>query len=296
MRPKEVITSARMAASPEYASRRIQGATPYETPLDAKLVTSFLSNKKIRLPYIVCLNADKENALSQRERVGLLYFNALIMSADSAIDTSPEFAVPMERSELAIRLMAQPVWDTGLTLAELTRCTLDHFPAPKRKVITSYLESMADINADRGRMQVGEYSYNEARMYRDATDLAWVEATAGLIDSTADPVRIEKYKRYGLLAQHVDDMWDCVDDAQEGTQNLFLGLAGDMAHDHPEELEAFRAYVATPKASRPQQSLKSWIRQNMPHTRAAYADKYSELLTSSRGLTRTIFRAAQKTI
>jgi hypothetical protein len=71
----------------------------------------------------VGLYFDKEKVLSQQERVGLLYFTALVMKFDDAVDNEPEFAKPLGRDEFVTSLSIQPVWDTGLTFAELTQQT-----------------------------------------------------------------------------------------------------------------------------------------------------------------------------
>jgi hypothetical protein len=171
---------------------------------------------------------------------------------------------------------------------------LNHFSRPKQQVITTFLDSIFETHGQRGRMYVGEYSYDETMDYRVATDNPWIETTMKLTDLATDPERIEKYQRCGLLAQHIDDMLDCVVDAKAGSQNLFLGLAWDMASEHPEELAALKRFIDTPEDRRPDQSVKSWIRNNMPHIRAAYADKYHGILTQLHGPTRTLFWGAGK--
>ncbi len=283
---------ARIVKTLAFPDRAVRNSRPYELEEDAELVPRFLQSSGIRL---VALALAKSPDLPQRERVGYIYFIRLVSMADDAVDNSPEFSQPLERDELKMRLMSHPIPKTNLTIADLTERTLNHFPEQKRKVIENFLETMIDIHANSEKKYPGEYNYDNVLQYRNSTDIPWVDTISNIL-GIEDSNEVNHLQTLGLLFQYLDDAMDWPEDVQSGSLNLWVGLATDVAQDHPQELTALNTYIALPNEKRSTRSLRNWVKKNMPHTRREYQNHYKSLLSQLSGTARVTYWGLGKKI
>lgn len=274
--------------------RAIRGRGQYEHPGDRALVKSFLKPRDMRVFSSVIGKAPER--LPQTERVGVVFFLALITITDDIVDEGAQFQERLSRDEFKTRLLQHPIPGLDLSIGELTDLTLARFPQEeKRTLIETYLDDMITLHADTDKTYPGDYTYAEAVDYRDKTNNPLLELTNRLI-GIDDPEELNRFNSLGLLFQHADDAEDWLKDSEKGASNLWVGMATDIAQEHPEELQALREYVALPKEERPKGSLKKWMRTHMPYTHGAYLEKYDELLSQTHGAMRAAYWMWRRTV
>jgi hypothetical protein len=280
-----------------FAERAIRGLGPYDVDEDKTLVPK-LNSGRTRLFFPII---PETQHLTQLERIGVLYFVSLVFDFDSAIDNNVRLKTQKDRQSLEATLLNMQMDKADITFGELKNKTLSHFPLGKQEKLESLWTTMIAYHAhlaDRvGEQKAGQYSYDDALAYREATNDAFVEVLCALCDIAA-PAAIAKEKQRVFLIQLLDDALDWPEDVADYTYNLFVGLA---SQHYPQEFDLMsrhglmlRYNEARPLLLQGSQLLarKQFMRQYMPRTSGAYLATFDdELRTVCCRPTRLAYRA-----
>jgi len=195
---------------------------------DYDLVMIVATNMIVRTTSTLFLDLAPQS-LGPVRRIAVVLFTALIANIDNIID---DFQLPEFRSgeKLSSYVLAQDISVGGkkIQLRKIYNRTLALLPSVKQVETVKFLSEMADLHVCVGNKGYpGEYGYRDALNYKIKTGVAFVATGLSLAESKLVYTDMG-LTRFVTAVQIYDDGLDCLLDAHNRKQNLYVGMARDV--------------------------------------------------------------------
>lgn len=197
--------------------------TPAIAPEDQTLTSQLLSRRRTKFA-TAALFTVAQREFTPEEQVGMIYTIQAINTADDAIDNG-NFGKQGLSEDI---LSGYPVEDTGVTLGELRTKIADNLGGEQQGYVDTYIQDMIRVHNESPRFTPGEFTFEEAYQYREATTGGFAQLGADLAELS--PRRAKLVRKVGMGLQWIDDAEDVRSDMEPdaiGNGNMFVGMATD---------------------------------------------------------------------
>jgi hypothetical protein len=248
---------------------------------DYDLVMAVATDMMVRTTSTLFLDLAPQS-LDPGRRIAVVLFTALVVNIDDIIDDlqSPEFS---SGEELLSYVLSQAFSVDGkkIQLRKIYDRTLALLPSVKQVETVKFLSEMADLHVCVGNKgNPGEYGYNDALNYKIRTGVAYVATGLSLAESRLVYTDMG-LTRFVTAVQAYDDGLDCLLDARNRKQNLYVGMARDVWQQKGCPLGQDLDFLLQ-QLGRQTLSPRNFMRhRNMKDTRKAYLQAFKSPLDNS---------------
>lgn len=228
------------------------------------------TNPKGRKNLLFISNYAQTRGLSDQERFGVMEAMLLIGFADQFVD-DPQYGLKNSQendNSFRQKLLSIPFGETGTNLGTLLNIVRRNFEGhnEKKEALDMYLQTMINLHANHTGFTPGEFSFSDVVSYREKTNTTGIEMGSILLDIKS-PRSVDLLIRAIRVIQARDDLSDIVQDFDEKSANLFIG----MAKKFPNELNTLRSIIYGARENgKNWKPRKRWMRKHMPNTYREY--------------------------